>query len=127
VSGGLLEQARLAHPAIRFENARLPDLDVIGVGHFRNVLCETVIMHLPVDEIEPSVRRMLDILEPGGTIYLSWRVSDKEKSRDDAGRLYSSFPSSLVVDALSASRVVYEKTVESESSRRTVHRIVARK
>ena len=126
-SVGLLAQARLSHPAIRFEHASLPGLEMIGVEHFTNVLCETVIMHLPLEEIVQSVRRLLEILDPGGTIYLSWRVGDKERSRDDAGRLYSRFSPSLVREALSPARVVYEETVESESSHRTIHRVIARK
>jgi len=83
-------------------------------------------MHLPIDEIARSVRRMLELLEPGGTIYLSWRVGGDDGYRDDAGRLYSAFSSALVVEAVSAARVIFEGTVESESSRRTIHRVIAR-
>ena len=44
----LLEEARRRHPTFKFEFAALPLLEGINANVFENVLCETVIMHLPI-------------------------------------------------------------------------------
>jgi hypothetical protein len=46
----------------------------LPVTHFDNVLCETVVMHLPPDEVTEGCARLLDVLRPAGMLYLSWRV-----------------------------------------------------
>ncbi|MBV8826287.1 MAG: class I SAM-dependent methyltransferase, partial [Hyphomicrobiales bacterium] len=89
-SEGLLAQARAAHPGVIFETASLPDLRGIADRSFDNVLCETVIMHLPRGEIAPAVGRMRAMLKPGGVLALSWRVEAADR-RDERGRLYSAF------------------------------------
>jgi SAM-dependent methyltransferase len=125
VSEGLLAEARRRHPGIEFREGGLPDL--AGAEEYDNVLCETVIMHLPVAEIPPAVRRLVTVLRPGGTLYLSWRVTAGEDARDGAGRLYSAFASDLVLDALGAARLLHDSEGTSASSGRTVHRLVARR
>jgi SAM-dependent methyltransferase len=90
-SAGLLAQACVAHPALRFDYAVLPELAGVERAAFQNVLCETVIMHLEPVEVGPSVRSLLALLRPGGTLYLSWRVTDDAAKRDPAGRLYAAF------------------------------------
>jgi SAM-dependent methyltransferase len=126
-SRGLLAEARKLHPGIDFCQAALPELDAIGDQTFENVLCETVIMHLPADAIAPSVRRLMSLLRPGGTLYLSWRVTEGDDQRLDDGRLYTSFPPSLVLDATGSAVVVHDSESTSASSGRTVHRLVVRK
>ena len=96
-SAGLLAQARAAHPALRFDAASLPELAGVERGAFQNVLCETVIMHLAPAQVGPSMRSLLALLRPGGTLYLSWRVTDDESKRDPAGRLYAAFDKALVM------------------------------
>ena len=59
---------------------RLPQLDGVARASFDNVLCETVIMHLPRADIAPSVRTMLSLLKPDGMLYLSWRVTAARRS-----------------------------------------------
>ena len=54
-SEGLLAQARARYPALEFASAALPELTGVPDGSFDNVLCETVIMHLPTELIAPSV------------------------------------------------------------------------
>ena len=71
--------------------ATLPRLDGVARGAFQNVLCETVIMHLAPAQVGPSVRSLRALLRPGGTLYLSWRVTDDASRRDLAGRLYAAF------------------------------------
>ncbi|MHB9099064.1 MAG: class I SAM-dependent methyltransferase [Syntrophales bacterium] len=126
-SEGLLNEARQRHPGVRFQCGALPDLAGAAVGGFVNVLCETVIMHLEAEIIVPSVRRLTALLETGGTLYLSWRVTENSDRRDEHGRLYAAFDSFLVIQALSAARIVLDEEKISASSGKTVHRIVARK
>jgi SAM-dependent methyltransferase len=126
-SEGILKEARQRHPEVRFKCGALPDLDGVMDGIFLNVLCETVIMHLETEIIAPSVRKLLALLQTGGTLYLSWRVTHGLDGRDDYGRLYSAFDSSLVIQALSTAKILLDEEKKSVSSDRIIHRIVARK
>jgi len=126
-SDGLLTEARLRYPHLRFVQAQLPELKDIAAESFDNVLCETVIMHLEHAQIAPSVRRMLDIVRPGGILYLSWRVTDEADQRDQHGRLYAAFDAALVRAELSSARALLDEEVISASSAKMIHRIVVRK
>lgn len=126
-SRGLLAEARQRYPAIAFAEAELPDLAGVSDASFENVLCETVIMHLPAADIPAAVGRLTRLLRVDGTLYLSWRVTVGGDVRSEDDRLYSAFPASLVVDALEDAEVVHESEERSQSSGRTVHRIVARR
>jgi SAM-dependent methyltransferase len=122
----LLGEARRRHPGIRFEHAELPDLAGVPSG-FANVLCETVVMHLPVRSVAPAVRRLVQLLAPGGTLYLSWRVTGGGDVRDDAGRLYAAFDADVVRAALVDVEVLHDEQRTSASSGRVVHRVIARR
>jgi len=126
-SDGLLAEARLRNPDLTFAHAELPDLVGIAAASFDNVLCETVIMHLERGAIAPAVRRLFDIVRPGGVLYLSWRVTPNDDLRDAHGRLYAAFDTSLVRVELATAELVLDEEVVSASSGKTVHRIVARK
>jgi ubiquinone/menaquinone biosynthesis C-methylase UbiE len=126
-STGLLEQARRRHPEVSFRQASLPELEGISDNAFQNVLCETVIMHIAIEEIPTAVRRLLAILLPGGTLYLSWRVTQGADIRAEDGRLYSAFDPSLVTPVLIGAEVLHDSENTSVSSGRTVHRLVVRK
>jgi 2-polyprenyl-3-methyl-5-hydroxy-6-metoxy-1,4-benzoquinol methylase len=126
-SEGLLTEARLRHPHLSFGFAVLPKLAGIADGSFTNVLCETVIMHLNPEQIPPAVERLLAILAPGGTLYLSWRVTELTDRRDEHGRLYAAFDAELVLRALRQSSVLLDEQVGSLSSGKLIRRIVARK
>lgn len=125
-SEGLLDEARARYPQLKFVTAALPELTGVSDNTFANVLCETVLMHLERDSIVASVHRLIAILEPGGTLYLSWRVSQSDQ-RDQYGRLYAAFDKPLVVGALAAETLLLDEEVVSESSGKIIHRIVARK
>jgi SAM-dependent methyltransferase len=127
LSAGLLAQARARYPDLAFHSAALPALEGIADASFANVLCETVIMHLDRALIAPSVRRLLDIVKPGGVLYLSWRVTDGADLRDAHGRLYAAFDASLVRAELSTATLLLDEEVISASSGKTVHRLVAAK
>jgi 2-polyprenyl-3-methyl-5-hydroxy-6-metoxy-1,4-benzoquinol methylase len=126
-SQGLLEQARARYPSLHFSQAALPELAGVASGQFRNVLCETVIMHLEPALIVPSVHRLLDMLEPGGTLFLSWRVTEGASLRDKHQRLYSSFDKAVVLEACEGHAVLLDKEDINLSSQKTVHRLIVRK
>ncbi|HLX01918.1 MAG TPA: class I SAM-dependent methyltransferase [Trinickia sp.] len=127
-SEGLLSEARTRYPKLRFDIARLPELTNIAPGTFENVLCETVVMHLDPELIGPAVRRLRDILKPGGTLYLSWRVTEGESERDKRGRLYSAFDKRLVMQEIGAGdTVLLDREEVSASSGKVIHRLVVKK
>ena len=124
-SAGLLAEARTAHPALRFDPAVLPELAGVERGAFRNVLCETVIMHLDPAQVGPAVRSLLALLRPGGTLYLSWRVADAASTRDAAGRLYAAFDKAVVTAQLApGDTILHDEERTSVSSGRRVQRLV---
>ena len=126
-SDGLLAEARQRYPDFTFTHAELPDLRGVAAEAFDNVLCETVIMHLAPALIAPSVRRMLDIVKPGGIFYLSWRVTDDADQRDQHGRLYAAFDVLVVLAELADVTLLLNEQVVSASSGKKIHRIAARK
>jgi SAM-dependent methyltransferase len=126
-SSGLLAEARARYPDLKFALAELPELRGIAANTYDNLLCETVIMHLDRALIAPSLRRMLDVVKPGGFFYLSWRVTEGADQRDQHGRLYAAFEVSLVSAELSDTTVLLDEEVVSASSGKIVHRIVVRK
>jgi SAM-dependent methyltransferase len=126
-SDGLLAEARQRYPDFTFTHAELPDLRGVAAEAFDNVLCETAIMHLAPALIAPSVRRMLDIVKPGGIFYLSWRVTDDADQRDQHGRLYAAFDVLVVLAELADVTLLLNEQVVSASSGKKIHRIVARK
>lgn len=124
----LLDQARLTYPGLDFAQAALPDLAGIERGFYENVLCETVIMHLPPDEIGLAARTLLDLLQPGGTLYLSWRVTEGTSQRDKLGRLYAAFDKHIVIDVWrNDAAILFDQEDLSVSSGKKVHRLIARK
>jgi len=126
-SSGLLAEARARYPDLKFALAELPELRGIAANAYDNLLCETVIMHLDRALIAPSLRRMLDVVKPGGFFYLSWRVTEGADQRDQHDRLYAAFEVSLVSAELSDATVLLDEEVVSDSSGKIVHRIVVRK
>jgi SAM-dependent methyltransferase len=126
-SDGLLAQARSRYPDLNFSWAELPALRGLAANTYDNVLCETVIMHLDRARIGPAVRRMLDIVKPGGTFYLSWRVTEDADQRDKHDRLYAAFDAALVRAELTAATSLLDEEVVSASSGRKIHRVVVRK
>lgn len=128
VSQGLLDEARATYPGITFQQASLPSLDGLQRNAYQNVLCETVIMHLEPASISEAVSSLIALLVPGGTLYLSWRVTEQTSLRDKSGRLYSAFERELVtVPASGQCDVVFEEDVISVSSGKRTLRLIFRK
>ena len=126
-SQGLLAEARRRYPDLQFEHSTLPQLDGVARGAFDNVLCETVIMHLPPAEIAAAVRALVSLLKPEGVLYLSWRVTRDTDQRDASGRLYAAFDAADVHNALNGMTLLLEEEVVSASSGKIIHRMVARR
>ncbi|MES2102979.1 MAG: class I SAM-dependent methyltransferase [Pseudomonadota bacterium] len=127
-SEALLGQARLMYPALDFTLAELPELKGVEQNFYENVLCETVIMHLEPQAIGAAVRSLFRLLRSGGTLYLSWRVTEHASQRDQLGRLYSAFGKTEVVDALGKeAAILFDSEDLSLSSGKRVHRLIVRK
>lgn len=126
-SQGLIAEARRRYPDLQFERALLPQLDGLARGAFDNVLCETVIMHLPPQQIAPAVQSLVSLLKPDGVLYLSWRVTPDVDQRDKSGRLYAAFGAAQVRDALTDTALLLDEEVVSASSGKVIHRLVARR
>ena len=112
LSEALLAQARARFSYIEFKKAALPDLSGVPARHFDNVVCETVLMHLPSEEIAPAVARMLEILKPGGAIYLSFRITENADHREKDGRLFTAYVGDHVRRALAEQAILFDGTVE---------------
>jgi SAM-dependent methyltransferase len=126
-SKGLLAEARRRYPELRFQHSALPALQGISDRSFRNVLCETVIMHLEPSATSEAVRRLLSILMPGGMLYLSWRLTAGDDARDMHGRLYAAFAPDLVLTALDTAEILLDQQPISASSGKAIRRVLARK
>ena len=124
----LLREAKSSYPHLHWDVATLPALENIPQNTVENVLCETVIMHLAPDTITQAVQRLRDILFPGGTLYLSWRVTENNLQRDKHGRLYAAFDKDLVLNALNEhDSVLLDREDISASSGKKIHRLIVRK
>ena len=126
-SEGLLREAQQRHPHIQFHYAALPALVGVADNHFVNVLCETVIMHLDPSAVTPAIRKLVAILQPEGTLYLSWRLTEGADLRDQHDRLYAAFDPAAALAGLTETKLLFDETSVSASSGRAVRRIVARK
>ncbi|MBC3842158.1 class I SAM-dependent methyltransferase [Streptacidiphilus sp. 4-A2] len=126
-SPGLLAEARRRHPGLDFRLSPLPELPGVEEGSLTNVLCETVVMHLEPSSLAASLHRLLAVLAPGGTLFLSWRITEGADRRDDHGRLYAVVDAQAVRDCLAAAELLLDEESVNASSGARVHRIVARK
>jgi 2-polyprenyl-3-methyl-5-hydroxy-6-metoxy-1,4-benzoquinol methylase len=127
-SEGLLRQARESYPEIRFGLAVLPELTGLPAGTYENVLCETVIMHLDPSVVGAATRRLLALLRPSGTLFLSWRVTEGGSIRDTSGRLYAAFDKRRVTDTLApGDAILIDREDVNVSSGKKVHRLIVRR
>ncbi|WP_028227384.1 class I SAM-dependent methyltransferase [Paraburkholderia ferrariae] len=124
-SEGLIAQASTQYPSFTFRQATLPRLAGVANAAFDNVLCETVIMHLPPAQVGAACTRLVELLKPGGVLFLSWRITEGESVRDASGRLYSAFEASIVRHALSGTTLALDASAVNQSSGKRVHRVVA--
>jgi 2-polyprenyl-3-methyl-5-hydroxy-6-metoxy-1,4-benzoquinol methylase len=119
----LIRIARNLYPNIHFGLANLPELREIN-GEYDNVVCETVIMHLPTVNIPTAIHSLRRLLKPCGIMYLSWRVTEGEDVRHSDGRLYSAFAPELVLKQFNESEVLHFEDKVSASSGKRVCRLI---
>jgi SAM-dependent methyltransferase len=122
----MIQTASKQFPNLVFKQASLPTLSDIKTT-FDNILCETVIMHLPKNLIPEAIRNLLRILSHGGVLYLSWRVTEIDDIRHIDGRLYSAFDSGFVVDQFPSFGVIHFEDKISASSGKRVARLIYQK
>jgi 2-polyprenyl-3-methyl-5-hydroxy-6-metoxy-1,4-benzoquinol methylase len=125
-SEALLDEARRLYPHVAFRTATLPSLAETD-DEYDNVVCETVLMHLPVESITDAIDNLVRILRPSGILYLSWRVTENADARDPDGRLYAAFEPALVTDALTSCVILFADDTTSASSGKRVYRVLAAK
>jgi hypothetical protein len=70
---------------------------------------------------------LLAILDHGGILYLSWRVTAGADLRDGYGRLYGAFDTDFVRGLLANAQVLLDEEVVSVSSEKKIHRFVVRR
>ena len=122
-SVGLLNAASERFPHLIFRPTKLPALREIASHSFHNVLCETVIMHLPASEHLEALENLFRVLVPGGILSLSWRHAI-EGNRDEHGRLYESVDAAVLIElagTLSAELCHRSTFVSSSSGKKITH------
>ncbi|VVE33195.1 Tellurite methyltransferase [Pandoraea eparura] len=124
-SSALVELARQSFPSVTFHVGHLPGLEGV-TAQFDNVVCETVLMHLPANEVPQAAVRLWALVRPGGVLYVSWRVTEGDDLRHADGRLYSAFSPDVVRAALHGGVALHEEDVTSASSGKRVCRLVVR-
>lgn len=121
----LLELATQNAPQILFQQAFFPTLKEINQT-FDNILCETVIMHLPETEISQCIQSLKRILNKGGVLYLSWRVTEGQDLRHEDGRLYTAFEPSFITNQFRPTSILHLEDIKSASSGKRVYRLIAK-
>lgn len=126
-SEGLLSEARKKFPDLAFNFSALADLKEIKDETFTNVLCETVLMHLPKETHEKSIENLLRITQSGGVLSLSWRHPiNATNSREVDGRLYEEIDREKLIKIASkhAAICLYQNTITSTSSGKKIDQLV---
>ncbi len=124
-SADLLKLALQLYPKLEFHLAVLPLLNEIR-NQFDNILCETVIMHLPKVQIPSAIQNLKRILKKNGILYLSWRVTEGEDRRHQDGRLYSSFKPNYILEQFSKDNVLHFEDKISASSSKRICRLICK-
>ncbi len=96
-SFAMLDEAKKLYSDIPMFQAILPELEEIPDNIYTNILCSSVLMHLPSDKLEDACDNILRITVPGGIVLLSIRSSRDQVSREQDGRLYTKISGSALV------------------------------
>lgn len=75
LSPAMIDHARRAHPALRFDEARLEDLPV-GDGALGGVLAHYSMIHTPPGELPALLAEQVRVLAPGGLLLVSFFGTD---------------------------------------------------
>ena len=126
-SAGLRAQAKRLFPHHTFHPESLPALAGIADASFDNVLCETVLMHLPRAEHAAALDGLLRILRPGGVMRLSWKAGNDGKNRDPAGRLYEEIDGAAMKARLERDSETLDEGAVQGASKALIHYVVVRR
>ena len=129
-SEGMLAQARSIRGGMDLRRDTLPDLGTIESESYDNVVCSAVLMHLPREQLGPSIRSLARILRPDGRLILAYRETRDETLREADGRLFSlierlSLVSLLGEDGLEI--LLYEERPGPADANVTWHYVVSEK
>lgn len=124
-SSELLAIASNLYPNIKFMQAYLPELKELSEP-YQNILCETVIMHLPKAQVSTAIESLKRILQKDGVLYLSWRVTEGEDTRHSDGRLYSAFEPNIILNEFDRDGILHFEDKISASSGKRVCRLIYR-
>lgn len=124
-SSELLAIASELFPNTKFKQAFLPELKGLD-EKYQNILCETVIMHLPKVQVPTAILSLKRILSNDGVLYLSWRVTEGEDTRHSDGRLYSAFEPDVILNQFDRERILHFEDKISASSGKRVCRLIYR-
>ncbi|MFF0431498.1 class I SAM-dependent methyltransferase [Streptomyces sp. NPDC004327] len=75
LSPGMIDHARRAHPALRFDEARMEDLPVED-GALGGVLAHYSLIHTPPAELPALLAELARVLAPGGLLLVSFFGTD---------------------------------------------------
>lgn len=125
-SSELLAIASNLYPKIKFKQAYLPELNEL-CETYQNILCETVIMHLPKAQVATAIESLKRILQKDGVLYLSWRVTEGEDIRHSDGRLYSAFEPNIILNQFDRDGILHFEDRVSVSSGKRVCRLIYRR
>ncbi|MEU5216610.1 class I SAM-dependent methyltransferase [Streptomyces sp. NPDC020807] len=78
LSPGMVEHARRAHPALRFEEGRIEALPVED-GELGGVLAHYSMIHTPPEELPELLAEQVRVLAPGGLLLVSFFGTDGEE------------------------------------------------
>jgi len=80
VSTALLARARVAHPAIAFEEGRLEDLPIADAS-LAGAVCWYSIIHTPPAGLDAVFAELCRVLEPGGHLLLAFQAGSGDAVR----------------------------------------------
>ncbi len=83
----MLKQASKLYPANVFIHDYLPELSGLATQQFQNILCSAVLMHLSQNDLITACGRLLELLNGGGHLVISFRGTSATDNREK-GKLY---------------------------------------
>lgn len=82
-SAKMRQLAGRLHPSdrVKWIDGSLPDLKGLADGQFDLVVLSAVWMHVPPDQREQAMKRLVQMLAPGASLYVTLRVGPTDKAR----------------------------------------------
>ncbi len=124
----MLKQATSLYLGEQFIRDELPELMSLKSTDFQNILCSAVLMHLPSDDFKKACHRLLQLLENGGRLLISFRDTNNPDRREN-GKLYETINFQETIDFfIQEDCCVLHQESEIEAGRNlTWHNLVIKK